>query len=395
MSRQQPFNSTQRLGAPLPSPPRPAAGAPAGAPLPQYEGTSQTNTEDLLEDDDDEMVKTRVTDMPVLDDIPPKATMLGLGPPKPPSPPKPSSANVMHDYGAEDEDIVTTVMSSPLEEQEANTASISISTVHEPAKSQRPAAVPDDAIVVAPTLLGAHEQHQVQHPPMTMPTAQHQQYQQTIAPGYASAAPSAAEQQRSSVLIAVIAAATTLIALTLTALVVLKITESPKDEQPRANGTQLPPPPSLPPTVAGTVPGAAPSITVVPVPTAAPVPTMEGAVNPESLPKEAAKAPTPAPGPAPVAAAGPKPTPASGGAPAPVEKPATPGKGEPGFLTVMCVPACDSVTAGGRSLGPSPVVRAALPPGNHGVGLRAGSKKKSLSVTITSGQTTARRVTMD
>jgi hypothetical protein len=332
----------------------------------------------------------------VLDDYPPKATMLGLGPPKPPSPPKPSSANVMHDYASEDEDIVTTVMSSPLEEQEANTASISISTVHEPAKSQRPQAVPDDAIVVAPTLLGAHEQ-QVQYPPMTMPTAQHQQYQQTVAPGYASAAPTAAEQQRSSVLIAVIAAATTLIALTLTALVVLKITESPKDEQARTNGTQLPPPPSLPATVAGTAPGTpAPSITVVPVPTAAPPPTMEGAVNPESLPKETAAAKPATPTPTPVAGGGPKPTPATGGGvPAPIEKPATPGKGEPGFLTVMCVPACDSVTAGGRSLGPSPVVRAALPPGNHGVGLRAGSKKKSLSVTITSGQTTARRVTMD
>lgn len=391
VSRQQPFNSTQRLGAPLPSPPRPAAGAPADQRLPQYEGTSQTNTEDLLEEDDDEMVKTRVTDMPVLDDYPPKATMLGLGPPKPPSPPKPSSANVMHDYASEDEDIVTTVMSSPLEEQEANTASISISTVHDPAKSQRPAPVPDDAIVVAPTLLGAHEQ--VQHPPMTMPTAQHQGY--PTQPAYPSAAPSAAEQQRSSVLIAVIAAATTLIALTLTALVVLKITESPKEEQPRANGTQLPLPPSLPPTV-GTVPGVpAPSITVVPVPTSAPVATMEGAVNPESLPKEAAVKPS-TPTPQPASGGGPKPTPVSGGgSPAPTPAPATPGKAEPGFLTVMCVPACDSVTAGGRSLGPSPVVRAALPPGNHGVGLRAGSKKKSLSVTITSGQTTARRVTMD
>jgi serine/threonine-protein kinase len=130
---------------------------------------------------------------------------------------------------------------------------------------------------------------------------------------------------------------------------------------------------------------------VVPVPTAAPVPTMEGAVNPESLPKETAKASTPQP----AAGGAPKPSPyTGGGSPAPAPAPA-PGKGEPGFLTVMCVPACDSVTAGGRSLGPSPVVRAALPPGNHGVGLRAGSKKKSLSVTITSGQTTARRVTMD
>jgi serine/threonine-protein kinase len=403
VSRQQPFNSTLPLNTRAPSlpgttsPPRPAAGAPAAPGLPRYEGSSQTNTEDLLEEEDDELVKTRVTDAPslaMMDAAPPKATMLGLGPPKQ-SGPK-ASTGVMHDYGAEDEDIVTTVMSSPLEEQEVQTGSISISTVHEPAKSRRPAAMPDDAIVVAPTLLGAHEQ--MQHPGMTAPAhgghAHQQHYATAQAYGAAQPAPSATDQQRSSVLIAVIAAATTLIALTLTALVVLKITEGPKEPEARAVSTQ-----TNQPTLAPTQPipgGPTPGITVVPVPATAPTaaPTMEGAVNPESLPKETK------PAPAPVAAAGggnPKPTPAPGPAPggAPAPTPPTPGKGEPGFLTVMCVPACDSVTAGGRSLGPSPVVRAALPPGNHGVGLRAGAKKKSLSVTITSGQTTARRVTMD
>lgn len=68
---------------------------------------------------------------------------------------------------------------------------------------------------------------------------------------------------------------------------------------------------------------------------------------------------------------------------------------ELGYLTILCVPGCDAVTAGGRNLGPSPVVRTALPPGQHGIGLHAGSVKKSLTVMIVPGQTAARRVTMD
>ncbi len=381
VSRQQPLNSTLPLNARVaPAPPRPAAGAPAadarGRPLPQYE-SSHTNTEDLLEEDDEDM-KTRVTGMPLLEDMaPPKATMLGLGPPKALKSGPQASSGVMHDYAAEDEDIVTTVMSSPLEEQEAQTGSLSISTVHEPAKSQRPAPSPDDAIVVAPTLLGGHEAYQA--PPVTAPPQHHY----ATAQPYQGGAPTAAEQQRSSVLIAVIAAATTLIALTLTALVVLKITESPKEAEPRATATQATLPPPVPSPTLTAPPGPTPSITVVPVPSPAPTAAVtEKPVNPETLPKEPPKS-------------APSPTPKSTGGGKVAAAPAPAGKGEPGFLTVMCVPACDSVTAGGRNLGPSPVVRAALPPGNHGVGLRAGSKKKSLSVTIASGQTTARRVTMD
>ncbi|MCC6662913.1 MAG: serine/threonine protein kinase [Polyangiaceae bacterium] len=67
----------------------------------------------------------------------------------------------------------------------------------------------------------------------------------------------------------------------------------------------------------------------------------------------------------------------------------------PGFLTVMCVPACDSVAAGGRGLGPSPVVRAALPPGSHLLTLRHGAKTKSLRVRVASGESTAVREDME
>jgi serine/threonine-protein kinase len=393
--------------APLPRPgalpaPRPLPGpAHAPRPLPKFETTSQTGTEDLLEpEEDDELAKTRVVSpqgsspqtapLPAAG-APPKVTMLGIGPPGGATASLPSFSDaapppsgVMHDYGAEDEDLVTTVMDV---EEESST----ISTVHEPAKSRQPAPSPDDAIVVAPTLLAPDQSQRVPAYGMT---------EQVSYPGPSFGMPTAppmteAQQQRSSVLIAVIAAATTLIALTLVALVVLKITDQKPTERTGPTSAVLPvPAPTPSPTVAAT--------TQTPVtPTGVPVPTPPATsepVNPDSLPKEQPTAavttqvPTAKPGPAPA----PKPVPvAGGGAPKPVPAPAPAGKGEPGYLTVMCVPGCDSISAGGRSLGPSPVVRAALPPGTHGVGLRKGSVKKSLSVTIVSGQTTARRVTME
>ncbi len=383
--------------APRPGPPSPAAPT---RPLPAFESTSQTGTEDLLEpEEDDELAKTRVV-MPHRSSPqaapppaagappPPNPTMLGLGPPRghtlplpsftgEPAPPPPSG--VMHDYAAEDEDLVTTVMDI---EEESHT----ISTVHEPAKSRQPAPSPDDAIVVAPTLLlGDHSAQRAM--PAATGTIRHIGYPEASYP-LPTAPPSLQhpEQQRSNVLIAVIAAATTLIALTLTALVVLRITDSPKDQKTATAAPVTAPTPTPTPSPT-TIPTAAPVVTAAPTPTA----TTE-AVNPDSLPKEAPVAtPTPAP------PTGPTPKPAWTPTAAPTPKPpvATTGKGEPGYLTVMCVPGCDSVSAGGRSLGPSPVVRAALPPGNHGVGLRYGSVKKSLGVTIVSGQTTARRVTME
>jgi serine/threonine-protein kinase len=66
----------------------------------------------------------------------------------------------------------------------------------------------------------------------------------------------------------------------------------------------------------------------------------------------------------------------------------------PGRLTIECKPACDSVVAAGRSLGPSPVVGATLPPGPQRVTVKRGAQQKTIVVTIASGQLTTQTVTM-
>ncbi len=67
----------------------------------------------------------------------------------------------------------------------------------------------------------------------------------------------------------------------------------------------------------------------------------------------------------------------------------------PGYLTIVCDPACDEVIAGGRSLGSSPIVRARLGPGQYRVTLRrTGSTTKVVPIIIVSGQVTATRVSM-
>ncbi|MBX3130366.1 MAG: serine/threonine protein kinase [Polyangiaceae bacterium] len=404
--------SNRAPGAPPPPwPSSPGPAPPQSRPLPSYESTGSA---DLLEpDDDDEMARTRVTGMGVGMLMAPtpapapnarKQTMLGLGAPAPPPPPpnsglprfgsSPSASSSpfeMHDYASEDEDAVTTVLSPPSEEEEEHNT---ISTVHEPPKPYRPAeAMPNDAVVVAPGLLSQETQ-----PPAMYPQHMQPMPGQMIAPGvpYGAAQGYPGTEQpkegRSSVLVAVIAAATTLIALTLTALVVLKLTEKPQPTQPVAMATQLAPTAPVPLT-------AAPPATVIPTMTAAPAPTAVAPVvadlpvDPSKLPAEKTAAPKPPPvgtAPRPVATGFKSvPTPATAAAP-------TPATGnEPGFLTIMCDPACDSVSAGGRNLGPSPVVRRPLPAGNHSVALRKGGTSKSIGVTIRSGETTSRRVTMD
>jgi hypothetical protein len=66
----------------------------------------------------------------------------------------------------------------------------------------------------------------------------------------------------------------------------------------------------------------------------------------------------------------------------------------PGFLTVFCTPSCDRVVAAGQLLGPDPVVRRPLPPGQHRLSLRSGKVSKTLSIIVESDQLTSRRVTM-
>ncbi len=67
---------------------------------------------------------------------------------------------------------------------------------------------------------------------------------------------------------------------------------------------------------------------------------------------------------------------------------------KPGFLSVICQPACDSVTIAGKNLGPSPVVRAPLQPGTRVVSLARGGLHRTSRVKIVSGQTTAIRIHM-
>jgi eukaryotic-like serine/threonine-protein kinase len=330
-------------------------------PLPSYDmSKSGTTNSGLLEPfEDDEFDKTRVAS---------PATHLGMGPSSPPRLPSwelsasAPSAPVMHDYSQDDEgDAVTRVMQAPSEADEVPT----ISTVHEPAKKAQPAPQPVENIVVAQE----HVRSQYGIPPQ-------QGYPGYPPPGMAAPYMMPAPRRDSrSLVIAIIAATTTLIALAMTALVVLKVTESPSAPAPTAVATAPTAAPTQPTaTVAATAP-TAPTPPIATAPTAAvtakaaPTPTPQKAVSPSSLPQEKRSA----------------------ARPTRVETPAA----APGYLTIVCDPACDSVIAGGRNLGPSPVVRRSLSAGTHAVTLRrSGAPTKSISVTIVSGQTTARRVTM-
>ncbi|WP_170319952.1 PEGA domain-containing protein [Polyangium spumosum] len=59
-----------------------------------------------------------------------------------------------------------------------------------------------------------------------------------------------------------------------------------------------------------------------------------------------------------------------------------------GFVTVACNPGCEGVLVDGRSLGPSPVVRAELPAGTHKLTLRRkGYPEKKVDVVVKAGAT--------
>jgi hypothetical protein len=58
-----------------------------------------------------------------------------------------------------------------------------------------------------------------------------------------------------------------------------------------------------------------------------------------------------------------------------------------GFVNVVCNPSCDDVVAGGRSLGPSPIVRAELPAGTHKLILKRKSQAdKEVEVEVKAGE---------
>jgi hypothetical protein len=66
-----------------------------------------------------------------------------------------------------------------------------------------------------------------------------------------------------------------------------------------------------------------------------------------------------------------------------------------GYLTLVCNPFCDEIIDGGRSLGPSPVVRQRVAPGEHRLTLRRkGVAPKLVSIVISPGEVIAHRVSM-
>jgi serine/threonine-protein kinase len=66
----------------------------------------------------------------------------------------------------------------------------------------------------------------------------------------------------------------------------------------------------------------------------------------------------------------------------------------PGTLTIISKPACDSVVAGGKSLGPCPVFGVSMPPGQHRVTLTRKGKTKTIMVRVQSGKPATHNVSM-
>jgi hypothetical protein len=69
-------------------------------------------------------------------------------------------------------------------------------------------------------------------------------------------------------------------------------------------------------------------------------------------------------------------------APAPAPESAAAPEAEAGMLTVVCVPACDNVLDGGRSLGPSPVFKVPAAAGAHTLTLQGEATQKSVTVVV-------------
>jgi hypothetical protein len=77
------------------------------------------------------------------------------------------------------------------------------------------------------------------------------------------------------------------------------------------------------------------------------------------------------------------------------DHPASDEEAESSYLTLVCVPGCDEVIDNGKSLGPTPLVRLAVPPGKRVIEARSGAlPTKYIHVVMTSGELTAVRVFM-
>jgi serine/threonine-protein kinase len=317
----------------------------------------------------------------------------------------PDSRLEMRSFSEDDDDVVTRIM-MPAEDEEPPTTG-SYSTVHAPAKSNEPAPQPAEPVVVrgatgqetappqghyAPGPDQQDPPRYVRQPHDPAPYSQHplpgvhhhglpaigQRGMPVHGPQGGYVQPPGAPQggDDRTVVIALIAAITTLIALGLVAFVVLRLTARHR------------PAPSVAAATAPTTDVAVlPTLTATAVSSAPPSPPLTSSAAAERG-EEAEHVEEPA------AKQAPSKTRAHGTVPRAGRQAPSPPK-DPGFLTVVCNPACDSVIAGGRDLGPSPVVRASLPPGTHSVRLRkSGVEAKSVSVKIVAGQTTPLRVTM-
>jgi hypothetical protein len=110
-------------------------------------------------------------------------------------------------------------------------------------------------------------------------------------------------------------------------------------------------------------------------------------------PTPAAAAPTPAPRPAPAAAwHAPRRTPTAVAAPAA----AAPSGSDSGQLTVICFPACDTVSDNGAVIGPSPIFKHRVSVGEHRLKMTSSNPPatKIVSVIVMGDQTTTVRQPM-
>jgi hypothetical protein len=125
------------------------------------------------------------------------------------------------------------------------------------------------------------------------------------------------------------------------------------------------------------------NVTSASLPAAAPAPTA-----PESI----------APSPPPAVSAAPVPAPTSTAAPVAAARPATaarphvapaPAPRAKGYVTVVCIPACDDVRDGARSLGESPVFKANVGAGEHHLTLvtRDPAIEKQVAIVVDEGET--------